>query len=121
MPAKTLADAALDRRVARADARDKYRATIQAARRQLARDYLRAETGWIRAAGEARSQAQFRRALRARFREMRPDQLRDELAQLTYMLTPQYAVNMERADKDRAALLIRMIRAELGRPERDVS
>ena len=61
MPAKTLADAALDRRVARADARDKYRATIQQARKQLARDYLRADSGWIVASNQARQAAAFRR------------------------------------------------------------
>ena len=52
---------------------------------------------------------------------MTPDQLRTELAQVEYMLTPEYAVYMTADNKVRARMFAHMIHAELMRRGLDVS
>jgi hypothetical protein len=121
MPAPTLADAALDRRVARADARDRYDAAVERARQQLARDYFRADTVWILAANRARTAAVQRRAIRARYRDMSTVFLAEERSRLAYMLTPGYAVYTNPAEKATVTVLVGMIDVVLRQRGVDVS
>lgn len=115
MPVKTLGDAALDRRVAMADARDAYRKTVTRARVQLKRDYARADAGWIIAANQVRAAAVKRRSMRARFREMSVETLQAQLSQLAYMLTPQYAQYTNPAERNNVQIIVGMITGELTR------
>jgi hypothetical protein len=112
---KTLDYAALERRVARADARDKYRATVRRAREQLQRDYARADAGWIVVANRVRHAALRRRAIRARLRTVDVAMLHREHQQLTYMLKPEYAVYTDPEQRADVKILLGMITTELAR------
>src|SRR6266496_2562169 len=107
-PRPPIADALDTRRVARANAREGYRAAVQRAMQQLVRDYARADAAWIIAANAARSAAEQRRSIRARFREMGPIPLREEYSRLAYMLTPAYSVYTNPLDKAMAKTLAGM-------------
>ena len=118
---KSMADAELDDRVARADARDKYRATVQRAREQLKRDYARADTALILAQANHRSAVAAYNAIKARFTEMGDVPLRQEYERLSYMLTPQYAIYTNPDEKARVTVMVRMILAALESRGLDVS
>lgn len=110
---RSLADAELNDRVARADARDRYRAAVVRARQQLMRDYAKADTALIAAQQRHRAGVAAVNALKERYHGMILRDLQDELSRTEYMLTPQYAVHMTAVEKQRTAAMVRLMRAEL--------
>ena len=70
MPVKTMADHELDRRVAQADARDKYRKAVKRARADLTRELAQADAAWAAAQERQRAAVEVVNGIRERYRGM---------------------------------------------------
>lgn len=121
MPAKSLADYELDVRVAKADARDRYRRAVQRARQQLVRECAQADALLAAAHDTQRRAVEVVDGIRERYHGMGPIPLQEEYSRLAYMLTPAYAVYTNPREKARTTILVRMIREELVQRGLDVS
>lgn len=110
---RTLADHALDHRVALADAERKFELAIARAARDAAVAKRAADMRWYMACKCARDAAVERRELRRRYRNMPTPLLLEDHRRFSYMLQPEYAQHMEHDMLPRVRMLVGLTTAAL--------